>query len=133
MRRRTSRRLGDAQFQNNVLEKDVRQEFGADLGGFVVKDKVWFFGAYDRVKIDQNLQMLDLTNTDTFGNLYPTSFFQNKYSGKLTLNLFQGTSIVGSVFSDAQTQVGALAMPMGTSPPRTPAAATRAGRTTARA
>ena len=35
--------------------KDVRQEFGADLGGFIMKDKVWFFGAYDRVKINQNL------------------------------------------------------------------------------
>ncbi len=56
--------LGDAQFQNNIFEKDVRQEFGADLGGFVVKDKVWFFGAYDRVKINQNLQMLDLSEAD---------------------------------------------------------------------
>jgi len=100
--------LGDAQFQNSVFEKDVRQEVGVDLGGFVVKDKVWFFGAYDRVKINQNLQMLDETNQTTFGNLYPISYFQNKYSGKLTLNLFQGTSIVGSVFSDSQTQEGDL-------------------------
>src|SRR5262245_978781 len=30
---------------NSFLEKDVRQEWGADLGGFMVKDKVWFFGA----------------------------------------------------------------------------------------
>ncbi len=106
---------GDAQFQNNVLEKDVRQEWGADLGGFVVKDKVWFFGAYNRVQVNQNLQMLDLTNPTTFGNLYPITFFQNKYSGKLTFNVMQGTSIVGSVFSDAQTQEGAIAIPTGLS------------------
>ena len=107
--------LGDAQFQNSILEKDVRQEWGADLGGFILKDKVWFFGAYNRVQVNQNLQALDLTNTDTFGNLYPITFFQNKYSGKLTLNLLQGTSIVGSVFSDAQTQEGAIAIPTGLS------------------
>ena len=106
---------GDAQFQNNVNSKDVRQEFGFDLGGFMWKDKIWFFGAYDRVKINQNLQMLDLTNPDTFGNNYPVSYFQNKYSGKITLNLFQGTSVVGSVFSDAQTQEGAIAIPTGLS------------------
>ncbi len=93
---------------NNIYSKDVRQEWGADLGGFIVKDKVWFFGAYDRVQINQNLTPLDPNNQTTFGLDFPVSYFQNKYSGKLTFNLFQGTSIVGSVFSDSQTQQGAL-------------------------
>ena len=102
---------GDAQFLNSVTSKDNRTEFGFDLGGFIVKDKAWFFGAYDRVQVNQNLQTLDPTNEVTFGHEFPIDFTQNKYSGKLTLNLFQGTSIVGSVFSDAQTQEGALAQP----------------------
>ena len=95
---------------NNFLSKDVRQEFGADLGGFIMKDKVWFFGAYDRVKINQDLQPIagPRANED-----FPIGYFQNKYSGKLTFNLFQGTSIVGSVFSDSQTQEGAIAIPNG--------------------
>ena len=107
---------GDAQFLNGALTKDVRQEFGADLGGFIMKDKIWFFGAYDRVKINQINTQLDETNTDTFGQQYPISYFQNKYSGKLTFNILQGTSIVGSVFSDSQTQEGQIAIPTGTSP-----------------
>ena len=106
---------GDAYFLNNVFEKDVRQEWGADLGGFVIKDKIWFFGAYDRVQVNRNLQMLDLDNDSTFGLLFPQAFVQNKYSGKLTFNLFQGTSIIGSVFSDAQQQNGAIAFPTSTS------------------
>src|SRR6476619_5007558 len=57
---------GDAQFLNGALTKDVRQEFGADLGGFILKDKIWFFGAYDRVKINQINTQLDLGNDDTF-------------------------------------------------------------------
>src|SRR6185369_11028245 len=95
---------------NGFLSKDVRQEYGADLGGFIVKDKVWFFGAYDRVKINQAFQPIagPRANED-----FPIGYFQNKYSGKLTFNLFQGTSIVGSVFSDSQTQQGAIAIPNG--------------------
>ncbi len=99
---------GDAQFQNATLEKDARQELGGDLGGFVLKDKVWFFGAYNRVQVNQNVQLHDLGNSATFGHDFPVSFVQNKYSGKLTLNLLQGTTIIGSVFSDSQTQLGAL-------------------------
>ena len=103
---------GDAQFTNNILSKDVRQEWGADLGGFMIKDKIWFFGAYNRVQVNQNIQTLDLQNLETFGHEYPVSYVQNKYSGKLTLNPLQGTSIVGTVFSDAQTQLGALRTPL---------------------
>ena len=31
-----------------------RLDFGADLGGYFVKDRLWFFGAYDRVSQDQD-------------------------------------------------------------------------------
>jgi outer membrane receptor protein involved in Fe transport len=93
---------------NYTFNKDVRQEWGADLGGFVMKDKIWFFGAYDRVLVNQTLTTLDVDNDVTFNQDFPISYFQNKYSGKLTFNLFQGTSIVGSVFSDSQTQEGLL-------------------------
>src|SRR5438132_9057666 len=31
-----------------------RGEGGADLGGYVLKDRIWFFGAYDRVSNDQD-------------------------------------------------------------------------------
>ncbi len=98
---------------NNFLDKDNRMEYGADLGGFVLKDRIWFFGAYDRVKINQELQPVD---GPRIGENFPIDYFQNKYSGKLTFNAFQGTSIVGSVFADSQTQQGAIAIPNGASP-----------------
>ncbi len=107
--------LGPAYF----LSKDVRQEWGADLGGFVIKDKVWFFGAYDRVQANNNVQPIG--GPRAYED-FPQSFVQNKYSGKLTLNPFQGTSVVGSVFSDSQqlngalAQFGVIAPPAGFSP-----------------
>ena len=113
---------GDVQSGNSILSKDVRQEWGADLGGFVIKDKVWFFGAYDRVQVNRNIQTLDVNNRETFGNEYPNAIVQNKYAGKLTLNLTSGTSVVGTVFSDAQTLEGALQVPLSNNP------ATYAGR-----
>jgi outer membrane receptor protein involved in Fe transport len=102
---------GDAQFYNYINSKDVRQEWGLDLGGFLWKDRVWFFGAYDRVQINQNLEPLDVNNSDTFQQTFPNSYVENKYAGKLTLNLSQGTSIVGSIFTDAETQLGVIRPP----------------------
>jgi hypothetical protein len=107
---------GDAQFLNNALSKDVRTEWGMDLGGFMWKDKIWFFGAYNRVKVDQTLQTLDIQNEATFGHEFPKSFFQNKYSGKLTFNILQGTSLIGTIFSDAQTQEGQINIPTNLNP-----------------
>ncbi len=99
---------GDAQFLNSALTKDNRVEWGADLGGFVMKDRIWFFGAFDRVLVNQTQTQFDLTNPVTFGHDFPIDLTQNKYSGKLTFNILQGTSVVGSVFSDAQTQTGTI-------------------------
>ncbi len=107
--------LGPAYFNS----KEVRQEWGADLGGFVLKDKIWFFGAYDRVQANNNVQPIGGPRE---GEDFPQAFVQNKYSGKMTLNPLQGTSIVGSVFSDSQqlngalAQFGVIAPPAGPSP-----------------
>jgi outer membrane receptor protein involved in Fe transport len=98
---------------SSPLTKDVRQEYGLDLGGFVVKDKVWFFGAYDRVKLNQETSPVFGTEQ---GTNFPLDIFQNKYSGKLTFNILQGTSIVGSFFSDTQSQTGTIGVPEGPNP-----------------
>ncbi len=102
---------------NFFLSKQVRQEWGADLGGFLLKDKIWFFGAYDRVQANNNVEPIDGPRAY---EEFPQAFVQNKYSGKLTFNLFQGTSIVGSVFSDAQQLNGALAQFGTIAPPNGP-------------
>ena len=73
-----------------------------------MKDQIWFFGAYDRVTVNQTQTTLDVENDDHVRPRLPDHYFQNKYSGKLTFNILQGTSIVGSVFSDSQTQQGVI-------------------------
>ena len=110
---------------NYFNSKEVRQEWGADLGGFVIKDKIWFFGAYDRVQANNNVEPISGPRAY---EQFPQAFVQNKYSGKLTLNPLQGTSIVGSVFSDAQQLNGALAQVGTIAPPAGPDATSYNGR-----
>ncbi|MCM3875697.1 MAG: TonB-dependent receptor [Thermoanaerobaculia bacterium] len=87
-----------------------RLDFGADLGGYFVKDRLWFFGAFDRVTQDQDYmrtlavlrdanQTQVLTgNTDTYRN--------NLYSGKLTFRLGESNTIAASLFGDPGTFSG---------------------------
>ena len=87
-----------------------RLDAGADLGGYFVKDRVWFFGAYDRVNQDQDytrtLAVLRDTpptkvqtgNTDVYRN--------NLYSGKLTFRLGESNTLAASIFGDPGTFKG---------------------------
>ena len=94
--------------------KDVdRREFGVDLGGYMLKDHIWFYGAYDRVLQDDVLTPITgaRANTD-----FDRNFTSNLWAGKMTFNVFQGTTIVGTVFSDPQVNVGPLVVPTGFNP-----------------
>ncbi len=88
----------------------TRVDAGADLGGYLVKDRLWFFGAYDRVNQDQDYTRtlavlrdaaqtkLQTGNTDTYRN--------NLYSGKLTFRLGESNTIAASLFGDPGTFSG---------------------------
>jgi outer membrane receptor protein involved in Fe transport len=105
-------RTGDVGY-GTITDKDTRKDFGADLGGFFLKDKIWFFGAYDRLDQDTTLSPIDGVRA---GELFPLSFTSNLYSGKLTFNILQGTSLVGTIFADPQTNDGAINVPRSTNP-----------------
>src|SRR5262249_26877299 len=80
--------------------KDVkRREFGVDLGGYFLKDHIWFYGAYDRVLTDDVLQPITGKRA---GEDFDRKFTSNLWAAKLTFNVFQGTTIVGTAFADPQ-------------------------------
>jgi outer membrane receptor protein involved in Fe transport len=94
--------VGNAQ-ATTITNKNTRSEGGLDLGGFMVKDRVWFFGAYDRVITGTEIAP---TTGAVAGENFPATQTENKYSVKLTLNLAQSTTLQGVYFSDRQSQVG---------------------------
>jgi hypothetical protein len=79
-------------------------DFGADLGGFLVKDRVWFYGLYDRVNTPSTItDRQDPANPAAF----PLDTTTSLYGGKLTVNVSSSTTFVGTVFSDPTSASGA--------------------------
>lgn len=100
-------------FQGMRVNGYNRTDFGLDIGGPIMKDKLWFFGAYDRVakptqisrfndSVDEN-GVVTVNRNDKF----PANSTDNLYSGKLTWNIATGTTLVGTIFADPSTVVGA--------------------------
>ncbi len=82
-----------------------RGDYGADVGGFIVRDKLWFFGAYDRV--DNTIKNV-LTAGPSSGQEFDTKSTRNLASGKLTYRLGDAGSIVASFFQDPRVDTGAI-------------------------
>ena len=117
---------GGANFVNNGTDQESvvdrsqqdRQDYGADLGGFLLKDHLWFFGAYNRVTFN-NSQVISEGSAPLFGTAgqdLPFDSTGNIYSGKLTGRFGQGTTIVGTVFGDPEERTGNIANLTSTNP-----------------
>jgi hypothetical protein len=85
----------------------TRVDFGADLGGYFIKDRVWFFGAFDRVTQDQDYtRTLSQIRTGAGGTVQTSDTDTNRnnlYSGKFTFRLGEAHTIAASVFGDPGT------------------------------
>jgi hypothetical protein len=91
----------------------TRKEGGVDLGGYFLKDHIWFYGAYDRTITDQDIVPITGSRAN---ESFPQKLTSNLWAGKLTFNVAQGTTIVGTIFADPQVNEGALLVPVGFNP-----------------
>ena len=83
-----------------TVEGFRKEDYGADLGGFLAKDRVWFFAAYDRVHN---------TTDNVFGDLPSRSTTtRNLASGKLTFRLSDSHTVILTGFQDPSTDSGAI-------------------------
>jgi outer membrane receptor for ferrienterochelin and colicin len=68
----------------------INDTWSATLGGFILKDRLWFFGAY-------RYRKTDLTQQTSYTNLpYPVSTTDKRYEGKLTFSITSDHRLVGS-------------------------------------
>ncbi len=96
--------------EKNEIE---RWDAGADLGGYILKDRLWFFGSYDRLERDT----IRIPQAGPVANQeFPLDSTSDTYSAKLTWNISRGSTLVGSVFADPEKQSGAVNLPNSTDP-----------------
>jgi hypothetical protein len=100
-------RPGDSGIAQMRVVDGNRLDYGADLGGFLLKDRLWFFGAYNRVTLGSDVSRLQPSRLVPTDVRFPLDATSDLYSGKLTWNLAGSTTVVGSVFADPSTSSGA--------------------------
>ena len=100
---------GDSGLAQMRVVDGYRLDYGVDLGGFLLKDRLWFFGAYNRVSINSEVSRVQASTYVSTEDRFPLDAADNLYSGKLTWNAATSTSIVGTVFADPSTSSGAAA------------------------
>jgi len=83
----------------------TRDDWGADLGGYILKDRLWFFGAYDRVTRKTTNA---LTAGPFEGDEVESRSVRNLGSGKLTWGFAAGHTLVASFIQDPRTDSGAI-------------------------
>ncbi len=83
----------------------TRDDWGADLGGYILKDRLWFFGAYDRVTRKTTNA---LTAGPFKGEEVESKSVRNLGSGKLTWGFANGHTLVASFIQDPRTDSGAI-------------------------
>ena len=90
----------------------VRSDYGADLGGYIVRDRLWFFGAYDRVDNRDTNEVLDdygalVPGAPMAGEQFPDDTTRDLFAFKLTWRPGSNHSLSASVFGDPTTRSGA--------------------------
>jgi outer membrane receptor protein involved in Fe transport len=87
-------------FKRKTVIDDVNDRYEATVGGWIMKDRIWYFGAgryFESV----------LTNTTVKTNVpYPKGTDQQRFEGKLTLSPFQGHRLVGSYIKIDEDDLG---------------------------
>ena len=110
---------GFGYYDNNSLQSDAkkvvsnggtvagftREDYGADLGGYVLKDRLWFFGAYDRVT---NTLKSTLPAGPAAGQVVTSDSDHDLAAAKLTYHLSESHSLIASFFQDPRTDTGAI-------------------------
>src|SRR5436305_2570455 len=82
-----------------------QQDYGIDVGGRIVTDKLWFFAAYDKVS---NKRDITLPAGPLAGQAGTSNSDPKLGSRKLTWNVTGSQSLIGVFFQDPRDDTGAI-------------------------
>jgi len=83
----------------------TRKDFGIDLGGYFIKDRLWFFGAFDKVK---NSAHSALPAGPLAGQEVESKSDRDLAAAKLTFKATPSHSLIGTFFQDPRDDTGAI-------------------------
>src|SRR5258706_4271817 len=83
----------------------TRKDYGADIGGYILKDKLWFFGAYDQVR---NTQDNLLSDGPDAGKPATSQSHRNLGSVKVTYSLTSSNTLIGTFLQDPRVDTRAI-------------------------
>lgn len=95
-----------------LLLEDKTLEMGFDVGGYLVKDKLWFFVAYDRRNNKQENQIR--AQGENLGEKAPSDSTRELFAAKLTWRPMEGHTFIAAVLGDPEKTTGAVKTPQGT-------------------
>lgn len=96
---------------STVMDVSGRNDFGGELGGPFFKDRLWFFGAYNRTNEDRNttvIRELAAPGSPGVNSEIPTSIKRDLFAAKLTYRIAEGQTLSGTVMGDPSTRDGAI-------------------------
>ncbi len=77
------------------------QDYGASLGGYLVRDRLWFFGVYDRTGLSRDTHLVTGSGSPFDGSTFRSQDrTQNLYAAKLTWTISPSANLVGSILGD---------------------------------
>ena len=98
-----------AQTTTTILNTKPIRDGGGSLGGYFLKDKLWFFGAFDRTASrDQRtiIRALSAPGSPALGSQVPSDVTTNNYAAKLTWRASNNHSVWVSTNGEPSTRDG---------------------------
>ncbi len=91
----------------------TRKDYGLDLGGYIAKDKLWFFVAYDKVDNTSTIASTEdfsqyIAGAPSLGQEFDRQTDRDLWAAKLTWRINDNHSLSFSGFGDPTTQDGVL-------------------------
>ena len=92
-----------------VVDTAHRADFGGTLGGYILKDRLWFFGSVDYADEGRDttvIRTIASPGSPAVDSVIPATITNTLFAGKLTSRLGGGHTVNFSVYGDPTTREG---------------------------
>ncbi|MCP3957998.1 MAG: TonB-dependent receptor, partial [bacterium] len=101
------------QSRSSHIKEFTKSDLGVDVGGYLVKDKLWYFAAFNRVDDTQVVRAVDnfgtvIPGAPVTGDTFDRDIERDLWAAKITWAISSSHSFYASAFGDPSTVSGPL-------------------------